>query len=383
MKILLVTPSYFPIVGGSEKLTHDLSIKLGEFDVHVDILTLNMNQKWRPTWKEDITKDGKALVFREPAMAIFPSFLNRVFSPFRINVIPQLGFIEKLRLYDVVHFVGEADLSLPLLAFFIKKPKLLHSVGLFRNGGIYRYYTLVHPFLGKIFSRILPLVADKFIVSSLEEKNLLMNMGLRETKIVILPEGVDTETFKPNLLEKKENLILFVGRIEPIKGLHVLLSALTHIETPLELVIVGPPWNPEYVKEIYKTIQTINNNGFHKVTTLGELNSADLVSWYQKASVVICPFAYETYSNVVREALACGTPVISTGSHILENANDGILISKRNPRDLALQISYLLSKPKVREELGKEGRKVIEKSYSWNIVIQEFVRLYEESFPQK
>jgi len=85
-------------------------------------------------------------------------------------------------------------------------------------------------------------------------------------------------------------------------------------------------------------------NGFHKVTTLGELNSADLVSWYQKASVVICPFAYETYSNVVRELWLVVTPVISTGSHILENANDGILISKRNPRDLALQISLLIVK---------------------------------------
>ena len=108
--MLLVTPSYFPIVGGSEVLTRVLSTNLNKVGVNADIMTFNMNKKWAPSWKEECVKEGVVKVFKEGAFNPFPGLQNPLFNLFRINVFPKLNFIQKLSYYDIIHFVGEADL---------------------------------------------------------------------------------------------------------------------------------------------------------------------------------------------------------------------------------------------------------------------------------
>ena len=381
MRVLLVTPSYFPIVGGSEILTQDLSTKLRKSGVATDIMTFNMNKKWNPAWKEELTKDGAATVFKEGALNPFLGLPNPM-NLFTINVLPKPGFIRKFSDYDIIHFVGEADLSFPIFSYFVKKPKLFQCVGIFRKGGIYKDYTSDRVFLrarAKTFKRIFPRIADKFIISSFEEKELLTDLGVPENKIVLLPIGVDTEIFRPDPSKKTEVMLLFVGRIDRIKGLHTLLQALPYVKIPVKLTIIGPPWDPDYVREIEKMSQAINSVGFHKVTMIGGLSSTDLVPWYQKASLLVCPYLYETFSNVTREALACGTPVVSTGSHLMDNCSDGILLAQQDPRDLANVINNLLAKPQVCERLGKQGRSIIEKYFSMDSVVKDLIKLYEDT----
>ena len=378
MQVLLVTPSYFPIVGGSEVLTHVIAEKLNKTGIHCDIMTLNMNRKWNPLWREKIAIDGSAVVFREPAINIFPRLPNPFFNILRIVVIPNLIFLRKLRNYDIIHFVGEADLGFPLFSFFVKKPKLLQCVAIFRKGGIYKYFTSKHPSFGKIFNGILPKLADKFVISSIEEKNLLSDLGIPKSKIAILPIGVDTDLFKPNSTKKTENTLLFVGRIYPIKGLHILIRALFYIKTPIHLVVVGSSWDPNYMKKIEGMAIVINRENFHRVTFLGEIDQKALVSIYQRATLVVCPFLYETYSNVVRESLACGTPVVTTGTHLVENHSDGISLALRNPKDLGNVINRLLDKPEMLEEAGREGRKTIERYFSWESVVKALLSIYGE-----
>ena len=379
MRVLFVTPSYFPIVGGSEVLTHVMSTKLRKLGVAADIMTFNMNKKWNPAWKEALVKDGAATVFKEGALNPFSGLQNPLFNLFRINVLPKPSFIRKFSNYDIIHFVGEADLSFPIFSYFVKKPKLLQCVGIFRKGGIYKYYNSDRAFLGKTFKRIFPRIADKFIISSFEEKELLTGLGVPENKIVIMQIGVDTKIFRPDPSKKTEVMLLFVGRIDRIKGLHTLLQALPYVKIPVKLTIIGPPWDPDYAREIGKMSQEINSASFHTVTIIGELNSADLVTWYQRASILVCPYIYETFSNVVREALACGTPVVSTGSHSIENCSDGVTLARQNPQDLANVINNLLEKPQVCERLGKQGRSIIEQYFSWDSVVKDLIKLYEDT----
>src|SRR3972149_9119981 len=235
MRVLLVTPSYFPIVGGSEVLTQVLSTKLNALGIHADIMTFNMNKKWEPVWKEEILKDGMASVFREPAINPFPHLPNPLFSVFKTNIVPKPTFARRFNNYDIIHFVGEADLSFPVFSYFVQKPKLLQCVGIFRKGGTYKYYTFERAFLGKIFKKFFPRIADKFVISSKEEKELLVDLGVPESKTIILPIGVDTTIFQPDAAKKAEDVILFVGRMDRIKGLHSLLKALTYIEIPVKL----------------------------------------------------------------------------------------------------------------------------------------------------
>jgi glycosyltransferase involved in cell wall biosynthesis len=379
MKILLVTPSYFPIVGGSEVLTKDLCSRLNAAGIHADIMTFNMDEKWKPHWRRETGKNGAVNIFKEAA---FPAARCPVFFPFaafRLNVFPNPLFTEKLKEYDIIHFVGEPDLSLPFLSLFFKKPKLMECVGIFRKGGIYKYYVHDRPFVGALFRKVFPKIANRFIVSSIEEQQLLTELGVPEKKVAILPTGTDTSTFKPGQFKKAENMLLFVGRIVPIKGLHTLLQALQFIEVPTELNVIGPSENTPYFNKIVRAAQKMNQSGPHRVNLLGLLGTAELAVWYQKATLVVCPYEYETYSNVVREALACATPVVTTGSHMFNNSDDGIVTTSNNPTSLGTAITNLLKCSEERARLGRQGRKIIVERCSWDSVIKEYIILYQET----
>lgn len=376
MKILLVTPSYYPITGGSEALTRTLSRKLVDGGFHADILTLSMNKKWNPEWRGETVEEGEVNVFKIPAVNPLPHLPNPLHAFFRINVLPKFTFVNMLKNYDIIHFISESDLSLPFLSRVIKKAKIMHCLGIFRGGGIYNYYMFKRPYFRKIFIKFFLNLADIFIVYPFEEKQILSELGIPPSKITVLPLGIDINTFKKGKERKAENWILFVGRIDRIKGLHILLSALQHIKTPTRLIVIGPKWDESYYREIEKMTLKINNDGIHDVKMLGPVERDELVYWYQKASVLVTPYLYETYSYVTLEALACGTPVISTGTHIGGDHSDGIVTVPKDPLSLARAIEELLGDKQLKEKNGRDGRKFIEIYFSWESVIQKLKDIY-------
>jgi len=340
-------------------------------------MTFNMDRKWDPLWREDTVKDGLVSVFKEPALNPLPGLPNPLFNLLRMNVIPKPNFTRRFKDYDIIHFVGEADLSFPLFSYFTKKPKLLQCVGIFRRGGIYRYYMSERVFLGRIFKRLFLNLADNFLISSSEEKTLLSEMGIPQHKILILPIGVDTDVFQNDETKRTNNLVLFVGRIDRIKGLHILLKALHYLKTPVRLAVVGPRWDEKYAKQIEAMSHAINASGTHKVLFLGELNQKELVPWYQKASLLSCPYLHEPFSNVIRESLACGTPVVSTGTHLYEHGSDGVVLAQKDPKSLAEAIESLLKDKEMRKKCGEEGRRVIERFFSWESIVNDLSEIYE------
>ncbi|MEM1507729.1 MAG: glycosyltransferase family 4 protein [Candidatus Bathyarchaeia archaeon] len=376
MKILLVTPSYYPITGGSEALTRTLSRKLVDGGFHADILTLNMNKKWNPEWRGEIVEEGGVNIFKIPAINPLPHLPNPLYTFFRINVLPKFTFVNMLKNYDIIHFISESDLSLPFLSRVIEKAKIMHCLGIFRGGGIYHYYMFKRPYFKKIFMRFFLNLADVFIVYPYEEKQILSELGVPSSKIAVLPLGIDINIFKKGKERKAENWILFVGRIDRIKGLHILLSALQHIKTPTRLIVIGPKWDENYYKEIEKMTLKINSDGIHSVKMLGPVERDELVYWYRKTSVLVTPYLYETYSYVTLEALACGTPVISTGTHISGDHSDGIVTVPKDPLSLARAIEELLGDKHLREKNGCDGRKFIEIYFSWESVIQKLKNIY-------
>jgi len=378
MRILLVTPSYFPIVGGSEVLTRTLATKLNERGIKTDIATLNMDKKWRPKWKEETLKEGQVQIFKIGAFNPFLGLPNPLANFFRINVFPKPCFVKKFKDYDIIHFIGEVDLSFPIFSLILDRPKIMHCVGLFRHGGVYTYYKFKRPYLKSIFTKIFSNIANVYLAYSAEGKSILSDLDVPATKISVLQYTLDTNIFRPDSTGKIDNLVLFVGRLDRIKGLHILLQALNYLKVPIHLAIIGPRWDEEYMREIEQMISSINEKGIHKVELLGGMGQSELVSWYQRAAVVVCPYLYETYSIVALEALASGTPVVSTGTHIIEQSPDGISVSSQNPQDISKQIEKLITDKVMRENYGKQGRKIAEQYFSWESVIKNLIKKYED-----
>jgi glycosyltransferase involved in cell wall biosynthesis len=372
-----VTPSYLPILGGSETLTHTLSIGLNEAGVQTDVMAFNMDDKWKVVWSEKTEKNSDFKVFKVPALKPFPFIsLNPLYYPLRINVMPKPGFKKKFEDYDIIHFLGEADLSFPIFSLSVRKPKIMHCVGI---SGLEKQFKR-HTTMRELFVRIFPRVADLYLVFSPEEKNVLLDLGIPENKVLTLHYGVDTEIFRPDESKKLANLILFVGRIDPVKGLHVLLKSLSYLDFKTQVAIIGPATNPKYFMQIEKMRAEINKQGVHNVSYLGQMDPRGLVPWYQKATVLARPdlvgASGEGCSTL--EALACGTPVIGVTNHVVINDFNGWIIPPNDPIKLAEALRKVLTDKELREKCGKAARKRIEQEFSMKSAVMKLVKIYED-----
>ena len=367
MRVLMVTPGFYPIEGGTETMVRNLSIELKKVGVHVDVMTFNMDRKWNPKWRKKIEKIDGLTVFKVPAL----NWLPIKHSPritFRINLIPG-RFTHLMKQYDIIHF-HEAEFSFPLFSYFVKKPKILHLHGI-----RFDYFKRYH------LSRfLLKTAADLYLSLTKQMKNELVKLGIPENKIVYFPNAVDTRIFRPR--EKIDNTIIFVGRITPDKGLHVLLRSLRYIEKSIRLVIIGPTdWNLDYHHSVLKSIEAENQNGKHKITYLGPQDQANIIKWYQKASILVSPSLIEAFGIVNLEALSCETPVVATHTggipEVVKNGENGILVPVNNPVKLAEAIQYLLDNESLRIKFGQYGRRWVIRNFSLEVIAKRLCNVYQ------
>lgn len=371
MRVLMITPGYHPIRGGTETMVENLSVELNKLGVSTDVLTFNMDRKWqsKPYTKQEEVRGVK--VIRVGAF----NFISRLplHSLVNIHVVP-MEFQKYLKSYDILHY-HETELSFPFFSLFVKKPKILQPHEMFfrrfRKYGLTRW----------IFNH----AADLYLALTEQIKTELLELGVLESKIRYYPNSVDTDIFHPGK-DKLKDTLLYVGRIIPRKGLHVLLKALGHLRRPVHLIVIGPPEHgSSYFQSVMQQIEIVNSKGKHKVSYLGNVDQAELVEWYRKASLFVLPSINEPFGIVLLEALASGTPVISTRSggipYAVKDGENAMLISERNdPVDLAKAIEYLLENDQVRSKFELNGRKWVCQNYSLHVAARNLRKTMKNYF---
>jgi glycosyltransferase involved in cell wall biosynthesis len=367
----MVTPTYYPITGGTEVVVRNLAIKLNENGVDTDVMTFNIERKWHSSSKKKIEQIEGVTVYKIPALNWFPlTHSNRI--TMGINLIPGM-FQNELKAYDIIHF--HDDLSFPLFSLPFKKPKMFHLHTM--NKDFFRRY-----FLSRT---ILMHIADLYISLTNIMKADLMELGVLADKIRVLPNGIDVNLFRP-FGKKDENLVLFVGRITNEKGVHIVLKSLAYLKSKIHLVIIGPQdWNSEYFNYIMRLIKKENGKRRHEITYLGVLDQSALISWYQKASLIVLPtIKPEAFGIVILEALACETPVVATNlggvPEVIIEGENGFLVPPNDAIKLAEAMSRLLDNKSLRERFGKAGRKWAMKNFSYEVIISRLTKIYEELF---
>ena len=101
MKVLMLTPSYDPTIGGTETVVKNLAINLNKTGVKTDVMTFNMDKKWEPRWKWEIKEEHGFKVFRIPAFNLFGKIPNPMGFFFKVNVIPNPSFRKIIKAYDI------------------------------------------------------------------------------------------------------------------------------------------------------------------------------------------------------------------------------------------------------------------------------------------
>lgn len=192
------------------------------------------------------------------------------------------------------------------------------------------------------------------------------------TAVKVIPHGVSTEQF--TFERDGSNNLLFVGRIEPVKGLDILMESLKYMEDEFSIDIVGgAAKEPGYLKEIKSGAEG------YPIHFRGRVPHEKLQEFYKNSSMLIVPSHYESFGLVNLESMAAGRPVVGfedTGLSEVVGNKCGIL-TQRNPRELARSIKYLLRNKSKRYELGKNGRMRALKQ-KWSIIARRYLNVYGE-----
>lgn len=198
---------------------------------------------------------------------------------------------------------------------------------------------------------------NHIVASTDKERNQLIHCydGLPHA-ISIVPCGVNLNLFKPinkriakeHLGLNIEHILLFVGRVVPLKGVERLLRALTYLENEeLKLLIVGGDnYSQSELDRLKRLVHCLRISD--SVSFLGPVKQEVLPYFYSAADVFVLPSHYESFGMAALESLACGTPVVATDvgamNDIIKQGKTGYVIKENTPRNLADKISLLLSK---------------------------------------
>lgn len=244
-------------------------------------------------------------------------------------------------------------------------------------------------------------IADKIIASTSTEKAQLESLyGAEPGKIDIISPGVDLSRFYPIPpdeakeyvgIPQDERMLLFVGRIEPLKGIRTLLRAICYLrenggaEENLCLAVIGGDLEDHDGKES-EDMRLLNQlrkeyDLQDMVTFLGKQSQDSLPYYYSAAEMVIMPSHYESFGMVALEAMACGTPVIASlvGGliHLVEDGVTGYHVPVDDPIALSERISGLLEDKALRYRMGHDAF-AFAKKFGWEDITERMIQIYRE-----
>ncbi len=237
--------------------------------------------------------------------------------------------------------------------------------------------------------------------SEIEADELIRLYGADPAKVSIVPCGVDTDVFRPIRQvdarealgrDQCERLVLFVGRIEQIKGIDVLLDALgllfkrrPDLRGELCLLVVGGALDPgddapetEKVQELRRLVH--EHRMEDSVDFVGSVDQDRLALWYSAADLCAVPSLTESFGLVALEAMACGVPVVATRvgglQTVVEDGGSGLLVAPGDHAALAEAMEQVLMDHRLRMHLAHGARERAEQ-FTWHRVGDGVEAVYE------
>ncbi len=221
------------------------------------------------------------------------------------------------------------------------------------------------------------------------KEELVSYYGASPEKISVIACGVNLELFRHldkeearrNLGFNGDNIILFVGRIDPLKGIDRLLMALRRLDTiqNLKLLVIGGDKDslPE-VERLQRLSQSLYIQD--SVTFTGIVEQKELPLYYSAADVCVIPSYYESFGLVALESLACGTPIVATRvggmESIINPGQNGYMVEDNAPLRLADRIAALLWQKQVDKKSVDSIRASVD-GFSWSNIAEAIIPEYK------
>ncbi len=388
--------------GGMNVYVAELTRNLGHLGVHVDVFTRSQDEHV-PHVLHNLGYCNR--VVHIPSGPEYP-----LPKPELATYIPQFaeGIIEFARQkniqYDLIHshywMSGAAAEKLqkewqtPIVHMF-------HTLGLMKNRVARSPDEREGDLRVNGEKRIIKL-ADQIVVATLAEQSQLEFLYHADSsKLRVIPPGVDISRFYPIpedeakaviSVPQDEQMILYVGRIEPLKGIDTLIRALAEMQAsgkikccPHYLVVIGgdPEATQESLTSEMARLQALVGELGIKdlVLFLGKRNQEMLPYYYSAADVVVVPSHYESFGMVALEAMACGTPVVASQvgglAFLVKDGVTGFVVPDDEPDLLADRLIDIILHKDLREQLGRQGE-LLARDYSWDKIALRVAEIYAD-----
>lgn len=385
MRILQIVPSISLIYGGPSQMVLGLAPALARAGVEVTILTTDSNGDFgqKPLdvpLNQPIKQDGYEIIY----------FRCSPFRRYKFSLDLLNWLKSHAHEYDLAHIHA---LFSPVSSFAAKicrqkkLPYILRPLGTLDPADLQKKKQLKKLYAG-ILER--PNIAGAAAIhfTSEQEAKISERFGVA-TRDLVLPLGVVPRCLEgENVIRQQYGmaddipLILFMSRIDPKKGLDLLIPALEKLLAEglkFHFVLAGTnPQDPGYEESIKKQI---NNSPLQARTTItgfvtGELKSALL----QAADLFVLPSYYENFGIAVAEAMASGTPVIISDQvhicHEVSNSNSG-WVCATSTQELSQVLQTALQNPNERIQRGLNAQKYALENYSWDAIAQQMLQFYQ------
>lgn len=224
--------------------------------------------------------------------------------------------------------------------------------------------------------------ANRLVGLSKSIVNLTHNYyGIRTKNISLVANPIDINTFRPaNLIENK-GYILYVGRLEYRKGVHILIRSIPMILKKIpqtKFIFIGSDCGMK--NYLLEKIAEFEIEG--SVEFIDQVPRENLISFYQQSALCVVPSLWENHPYVVLEAMACGRAVIASEvggiPEIIKDNINGKLVPAGSVLGLADSIVTVLNDRKMQNSLGTNARKYIEEEYASERVVQKTLSIYKE-----
>jgi D-inositol-3-phosphate glycosyltransferase len=388
--------------GGMNVYVRDLTMELGRRGIGVDVFTRSQDEHV-PHVLHDLGFGNRIVHVRAGPESPMPKDQLAEHLPAFIAFIEDFAATKGIR-YDLVHshywLSGLAGLELrsrwgtPVIHMF-------HTLAAMKTQ-VARSEDEVASQLRLDSEGRLLRHADRIVAATQAELAQFQWLYHADTqRVAVIPPGVDTAHFYPIPSDEAreyagvpadKRMVLFVGRVEPLKGIDGLLKAIAVLKSQdpsltaslCLAVIGGSPADGEdaatemgRLREIRRDLQIEDT-----VTFLGQKAQDTLPYYYSAAEVVVVPSHYESFGLVALEAMACGTPVVAseTGGlvFLVRDGETGFHVPTGDPEALAERLRQLLTDEVLRHRLGQQAAEYARR-YAWPIVADQVIDLYQST----
>ena len=356
--------------GGNAERTFQMSRFLAIGGIQSTVLTL------------DIELDEQRIVDLLPAsIIVLPCLWKRFYFPWvKWKIIRQ-----SVQHTDIIHIMGHWSVLNAVVYLAVRlanKPYVVCPAGALHIFGrsqikkkLYNWiigYSIIHN-------------ASGWIAVTNSEFSQFKEYGICESKIKVIPNGINTEDFQPvkaqDFLDKNgltgSKIILFMGRLNLIKGPDILLNAFIKAQEYIhnyQLVFAGPDGGMLVMLQ-----ERAQEAGITEmVHFVGYISGHDKLAAYQAAKLLVVPSRQEAMSIVALEAMLCATPVLMTdqcGFGEIKSINPNLEVDV-DVEKIAKKLVLLLTNEESLEEVGSLLKEFAMRNYSWNKVILNFMDMY-------